>query len=538
MEQQSFLEDVLQETQQPLRPGVPGKSPFWNKYAKRFVYAPAFDLPLVPGASAYRFTVVGRDGLSRSFHADVPWAPLSPVWNDIPHGLTKLTVEGVDASRENAVANSGEIDFYRAPVFHGPYHEPPPIPYAEAGKRGLRGLFLHSRFQHWLTEGRPDPYMFLNCFASKEIGASIRAMAAYSKLTETKQEVEDAITIARRMADFLIEKAEPPGAPLEHFTPVYWVNPENKIDDWHFRVAVDNVDKMMISEPVRAGFGLLDLYDVTGDATYLEAASRMARTYVKIRREDGTWPLIIERETGAVLEPKPVVPTWILFFFERLGKQYGLAEFADIPGQIAQWLLEHPVEGFHWDSQFEDVKIKVPYRKMAYEQAADTALYLLYNHGGDSEKVRTAEELLRFVEDQFVVWEKPNEGWKTLKFPGGPTKYSQYDVDTWFAPAVIEQFGFVIVARATAVVMRVYAKAYEVTGNAIYLAKARSLANTLVKTQQFHGGGEIPSFPMSSKQITWTNNSVYIALFLLELGSRVDANPAVNNLELSLTGSI
>jgi maltose/maltodextrin transport system substrate-binding protein len=270
-------------------------------------------------------------------------------------------------------------------------------------------------------------------------------------------------------------------------------------------------------------FGYLDLYDATGENKYMEAALRAARTYLKIRREDGTWPLVVNRHTGEVLKSKPVIPTWVLFFFERLHKQYRLTEFAEAAEQIAAWILAHPAEGFHWDSQFEDVKIKEPYRKMAYEQAADTAYYLLSNYPDDEEKVRLAEELLRYVEDQFIVWEKPTDGWKTLGLPGGPTKYAQYAVDTWIAPAVIEQYGFVLVARATAVVMRVYAKAYEVTGREVYLAKAKSLANTLVVTQQYHGGGEIPSFPMTSQQIIWTNNSVYTALFLLELGEKHDS---------------
>ncbi|TVY09238.1 hypothetical protein [Paenibacillus cremeus] len=526
MKKGSFTAQELQETREPLRPGKPGseEAPFWNKFAKRFVYAPAFDLPLVPGAAAYRFTVDAEDGITRSFEADVPWAALTPIWNDIPQGLATVKVEGIDRGTGEVVGTSGELPIYRAPIFNGPYNEPPPISYTEAGMTGLRALFHHPRFQIWLTEGKPHPEMFLNCFASKEIGASIRGMAAFSKLaTETPQEASDALTIARRMADFLIAHAAPEGSPFEHFTPVYWVNPENAIDDWHFRVAQTNIDQMMLSEPVRAGFGFLDLYDVTQEEKYMQAALRMARTYARIRREDGTWPLVVNRHTGEELKPKPVIPTWILFFFERLKKQYQITEFGSIAEQIGQWLVEHPVRGFHWDAQFEDVQIKVPYRKMAYEQAADTAFYLLSNAEGQEERIRIAEELLRFVEDQFIVWEKPTEAWKTLGFPGGPTKYSQYAVDTWLTPAVIEQFGFVLVARATAVVMRVYAKAHEVTGKPIYLAKARSLANTLVLTQQFHGGTEIPSFPMTSKQIVWTNNSVYTALFLLELGEGAGA---------------
>lgn len=526
MKEGLFFKQAIKETNSPLRPGEPGTKPFWNRFAKRFVYAPAYNLPTIPGASVYRFTVSTVEGETKTFTADVPWAPLTPIWNDIPHGLATLKVEGVEPSEDKILGISGELSFYRAPIFDGPYNESPTISYTQVGLEGLRALFLDSRFQHWLKEGKPDPEVFLNCFASKEMGASIRGMAAFSKLTNNPQEAEDALKIARMLADFLIGQSEPAGSPLEYFPPVYWINPENKIDDWHFLVAKENKDNTMLSEPVRAAFGYLDLYDVTQEDQYLKAAIRIARTYIKIQRKDSTWPLVVNRRTAAEIESKPVIPTWILFFFDRLKKQYNLSEFEDLSDQIVQWLIDNPIKDFHWDSQFEDVKIKEPYRKMAYEQAADTALYLLSNHEENDGKIQLAEELLRFVEDQFIVWEKPTDGWKKMGFPGGPTKYAQYAVDTWITPAVIEQFGFVLVARATAVVMRVYAKAYEVTGKDIYLAKARSLANTLVVTQQYHGGGEIPSFPMTSKQIFWTNNSIYTALFLLEFGSQFEHGKA------------
>ena len=38
----------------PLRPGEPGKAPFWNAYAKRFIYAPVFDFNRVEGGVKYQ----------------------------------------------------------------------------------------------------------------------------------------------------------------------------------------------------------------------------------------------------------------------------------------------------------------------------------------------------------------------------------------------------------------------------------------------------------------------------------------------------
>ena len=44
---------------QPVRPASEGRNPCWNKFAKKFMYAPAFDVPSVSRADKYRFTVKG-----------------------------------------------------------------------------------------------------------------------------------------------------------------------------------------------------------------------------------------------------------------------------------------------------------------------------------------------------------------------------------------------------------------------------------------------------------------------------------------------
>lgn len=38
----------------PIRPGYEGRNPFWNGFAKKFIYAPAFDFDEVAGAANYR----------------------------------------------------------------------------------------------------------------------------------------------------------------------------------------------------------------------------------------------------------------------------------------------------------------------------------------------------------------------------------------------------------------------------------------------------------------------------------------------------
>ena len=119
---------AMREYLDPIRPGYEGRNPFWNAFATKFIYAPAFGFEPVENAVKYRFTVshLGTSmvespryrkdaptedpeprrvlgpgvptGRSWSFEADSPQQSLAPVWNDIPAGRVRVTAEGLDAS--------------------------------------------------------------------------------------------------------------------------------------------------------------------------------------------------------------------------------------------------------------------------------------------------------------------------------------------------------------------------------------------------------------------------------------------------------
>src|SRR5438067_2333420 len=90
-----FLDESKRESRSPIRPGAPGKAPFWNENAKQFIWAPAFDFKPVKGAKLYRFTATSNSGKSLYFEATKPWAPLTPIWNDLPVGSIDLKVEAL-----------------------------------------------------------------------------------------------------------------------------------------------------------------------------------------------------------------------------------------------------------------------------------------------------------------------------------------------------------------------------------------------------------------------------------------------------------
>ena len=53
----ALKEEILASYDIPVRPGYEGRNPYWNKFAIKFMYAPAFDFNVVEGAVSYRYTV-------------------------------------------------------------------------------------------------------------------------------------------------------------------------------------------------------------------------------------------------------------------------------------------------------------------------------------------------------------------------------------------------------------------------------------------------------------------------------------------------
>ena len=147
---------AIEETRIPIKPGIPGESPFWNINSTRFIYAPAFDFANLDGANNYLFkAVVESDGKVFSFSTNEPWGPLSEIWDYLPVGYINLTVTAI-AENGDIIGIAGKRRFYRAAVFNGPYHKPV-MDYRESAKKGLEYLFKSSFLQHWKTDGLPDP---------------------------------------------------------------------------------------------------------------------------------------------------------------------------------------------------------------------------------------------------------------------------------------------------------------------------------------------------------------------------------------------
>ncbi|MEE9463817.1 MAG: hypothetical protein V3V53_18415 [Bacteroidales bacterium] len=499
-----LLSLALEETRLAVHPGIPGETAFWNTYAERFIYAPAFDFQETESAENYRFSLV-HDGASDTltFIADKPWAPLSPVWDKVETGSVKLLVEALENG--HVIAKSGEMEFYRASPYRGPYYTKD-MDYSESAGKLFRYLYQSPYIQYWEKHGKPDPEYGLYSYPAKMFSAVVSGMLLFHELTDDPLEKETAISIAVNTADYLMQISEPADRPLEYFPPTY-TGPIYADMDKVYR-GESLADRMMLIYPASAGQVYLDLFNRTGDRKYFDAALRIAETYRKIQLENGTWHLLVYLADGEPVTGNYVVPTGVIGFLDRISEEYRQFGFTDCATRALAWIGENLVRDFNWEGQFEDQKPADRYKNLSKGQACSYALRLFDSADQDPNLVSEAEELIRFAEDQFVIWENPVAG-----------DYWGIKSEDWITPCVLEQYNFYTpVNTSSASMINVYRTAYDKTGKILYLAKALDLANTLLHVQDAISG-HYPTYLVSNllDQEGWINCMVYTARTIMEL---------------------
>jgi len=482
-----FHNQAVEESLLPIRHGEPGKSPFWNGYAKRFIYVPSFDFATVKHSVKYRYTVFSDVNYKKYiFETENPWSLLTPVWKEVPVGITYLKVEGLDTDN-NVTGLAGERTFYKAAPFNGPYRLPV-TDYTSSVIRNMQSLLKQEHFRRWKTDTVPSEEYRLYCYPSKIVGSIIQAMTIYSSLSE--EEREDAINMAHNAAGYLLSISFPSGSVLEFFPPTYI---DHAIST---SVARRKTDQLMMFYPAIAGSAYLDLYDASGNNEYLEASVRIAETYAKRQLPAGSWPMMVWIESGDAVEDNMCVPTDIINFLDRLVMEYGQSQFSGISKKAFNWIMENPMRTFHWEGQFEDQGFSKHYSNMERGKPLAFALLLLSRSEELPGYIELAEELIRFAEDQFIVWEQPlpRELFRTSRRPI-PTR--AYYTSKWFTPCALEQYNFYTPIDASAAsAILAYKKAYEITDKELYLAKAVSLADNQTVAQDL-AGGIYPTYTMN-----------------------------------------
>lgn len=517
-----FGKQELKASTAPVHPGKPGEVPFWNTFAKRFIYAPAFDFKPVENAVKYRYEVTSLPTSKNfTFEDKLPYAALSPIWAELPVGHFTVKVTGLSANGQ-AVGTAGEGKYYRAATFNGPYLKPE-MPYDQSAMWALDRIMYKDYVEYWLQHKKPEPNYKYYMYPAKIMGSLIVATVIYAQNKTGKDTVDRAVQIGKIIADYLISQSFPESDALAYFPPTYGGSRVDKNPESQMRK-----DNYMSIAAAESGHAYLDLYSLTKDEKYLEAAKRIAQTYLKTQLPNGSWYLYLDRKTGKPTDDKVAVPTAMINYFDRLRTEFSVPGLEASTKKAVDWVMQNPVKDFHWLAQFEDVDSRKyePYERLSREQACDMAMYLLRR----KENVALAEELIRFSEDQFVIWEQPED--IMIKSGGGIIIRPPYDEKSrqnpgrysknWLPPSAQEQYGFWMpVARTTGIMIDTYMLAYKVTGKEIYKAKAVSFANNFTRVQKLHDGDYSTYFTKYDVGF-WINNAIYPAKIMMQLAKDLD----------------
>ena len=495
-EMKPMIRESIDDTLIPVRQGGVNRRPFWNTYANRFIYVPAFEFAKESAAVSYRFTAEDRFGVRHIFSDRSPCALLTPIWKKLPVGPIYLTVDAMDRSGKK-IRTVGTRVFYRNAPFTGAY-PPAARSYAEAAKMTYGYLFNLKEVQS-LTSGKPDLSFELFCYPSKMYSAIIRGMIGYAQMVPEKK--EQALAIAVSAADYLIEKAVPKGEPLEYLPQTY---------EGDKLAAKKFAGTIMMLYPAGVGSSMISLYKAAGNKKYLDYAVRIGDQYLRLQQPNGSWFLNLNIADGKPKEKNCCFPLGIMQFLDRLSavtgqKKYTLAARKCLP------VLRKVAETFNWEGQFEDVEAQhKTYLNMTFHNATSLYLYLCRRDPSDKKLIREAREIQRYSEDQFIIWEQP--GWAGSSNVW--TWRTEKDLQTrdwgWFrryhVPCTLEQYRcYVPIDSASAKMIRYYLLMYDLEKNPLDLAKARALGDSLTRLQE--KSGRIPTWADCDRPVTsdWIN---------------------------------
>ena len=149
---------------------------------------------------------------------------------------------------------------------------------------------------------------------------------------------------------------------------------------------------------------ILNLPEATGEAKYLEAARRIAETYIRLQGADGTWYLKVYEKDGKPVSGNRLVPMSVINFLETLYAATGDEKYRTAADRAFAFIDDGPLRTWNWEGQFEDIRpAESRYQNLTKHNACDTAIYMLKRFPGDRKRLAQAREIVRYAEDQFVL---------------------------------------------------------------------------------------------------------------------------------------
>lgn len=489
---------------------------FWNAESIQFMYVPAFQFAPIPECRRYLYEAVDEQGNVHAFEGKTSHELLTPIWKDIPEGVVQLRVTGLskDGSAQYPV---GARTFFRAAPFSG-VAPSPACSYRECVERAFDYLMQQESVRHWYEHGTPDPHYDLNIYPSKMVSALVLALLAYADRCPDKSQI--AIATAERAADFVLSITPGKDECLGGLPPTYYLDycpdpDEYGINTNNWQQAVQRCDTTMMIYPASMGEAYIALEKYTGKQKYLDAALTIGEYYLNHVESNGTWYAVRSVKTGEAVYPQYVVPNdhiidFLTGLYERT-KDNKWRRLAD--GAIA-YLENSVLRDYCWEGQFEDTNLFYNYANLTHFSADTLIKYYCRYYPNDEKKMAVADELMRFVEDQFVVWNRP-----------APWNDSHYDTSLWHTPAGLEQYVWhVPIDGSTVGIALTFYAMYRAGRGELHLAKALALADQVTVMQ--HADGKIPTHWMNCQRAEdnfWLNCMCFSMLGMSRL-SEIDEN--------------
>lgn len=474
----AFEECCSEETAIPC--GTKYGKPFWNVESTQFMYVPAFHFNMIPGCKKYRYDAEDEKGMIHSFVAEDCYSRLTPIWSEIPEGLVKLRVTALnDDGTEYGPA--GARTFFRLASFPGDGPKKA-CSYKECAEKAYRFAMKQDFIQSWLKNAVPDPYYDLNLYPSKMISSLILAMLSFARISP--KDKSDAIKVAVNAADYLLSITPRGDDPLANLPPTYQFDfcpdPDTygiKTPNW--TNAMNHKGTLMMIYPAYVGIAYLELKEATGNRKYLDEALLIANYYKKTVLESGTWYLVRSVETGEPVSPNLISPMGkVVNFFLELYKKTDDEAWKVLADNAVGYVMKTQLPTYNWEGQFEDSVLSVNYSNLTHFSADNLAMYLANNKADDPKSLEIAKELMRYSEDQFVIWKRAYP-WSYRSF---------YDTSLYHTPAGLEQYNwYVPIDSSTAIILNGFLSLYKAGCGKLWLAKARTLADQLTLMQEESG---------------------------------------------------
>ena len=512
-----WAEKALEEynsTEKTVRRGGVGGKPFWNVNSTQFIYVPQFMFPTLPGIKTYRYTATDSSGKTYSFDSNSPTATLDPIWKDLAVGFVELKVEGIHHHLDK-VFTVGARTFYKATPFLGKDAYPErACSYKECAIKAFRFLFNDPATKYWLDKGVPDPNYYHNAYPSKMISSIVNAMIYYAEIEPDMK--EKALKLATNAADYLISITYPKESHLAGLPPTYSFKGLNReVVNETAPMAEKREHTIMMIYPASVGSMYLKLEKATGDKKYFEYATLIANYYEKTVLPNGSWYLLVNEKTGQCEGVNCCVTIDILDFLRSYYERTKEEKWHVLEKNYSEYVNKMSLENYNWEGQFEDIVLTGNYQNLTHFAADNLISYYAKNYSSDEKMIETAEELMRYVEDQFVIWGE-HAPWNIHLKPG----------DYWYYPAGVEQYNwYVPIDSSTSVIMGTMLDLYEVNKNPLLLEKARVLGDSITRMQNSETG-QIPTHWMWEDCTTniknfWINCHIATAFRMMQLAKIV-----------------